>query len=312
MRRLIVLVALATLACEAERRPVTSPSVRRDAGAQAGDAGAPPGDAAATDDAAAPPLDGATGLDAGAALDGAAVLDATTTLDAGSVRDAGSVPDASAPDASVPPDRVLITWAEGGIPPNTDPYLIDSIQPLVDTLARTHAVDQSDMWPADTARYALIIWFNPCARVGGPTGIAPAIAASARAFVERGGRLLITGETNFAPYRGYAGQPSNEAIDRWLEAAGVPIRLDAPLAGAQTCGAITHPLMAGVSGLTHDLSNDLEVGAPGQYLRCSSDAASPLGCGEVVVMGDVFTITHYASSHERFIRNLVDTPAGCP
>lgn len=308
MRLLIVLVALATLACEAERRPLTTPSVRRDASALAGDGGVPPGDAAATDDAAAPRLDGATGLDAGAALDGAARLDGSTPIDAGSTRDASAAPDAAAP----PPDRALITWAEGGIPPNSDTYLIDSIQPLVDTLARTHAVDQSDTWPADTSRYALIIWFNPCARVGGPTDIAPAIAASARAFVERGGRLLITGETNFAPYLGYSGQPSNEAIDRWLAGAGVPIRLDAPLTGAQTCGAITHPLMAGVSSLAHDLSNDVQVGAPAHYLQCSSDAVSPLGCGEVVVMGDVFTITHYATSHERFIRNLVDTPAGCP
>lgn len=225
-----------------------------------------------------------------------------------SARDGGGETDATDAGSTTPwssRDKALVYSGNGAIPPRSGRYLIESIEDLTSTLTAAGLdVMETDVLPGDLDTYRLLFWYCPAAALDSPSRIDAATIAAIGSYIEGGGRLVVTGETNFPAYEGYEGQRSNDALDAMFAELGIPIRLNGELDGMLSCAEPAHPLMESVEGLSYDLANELSVASPAAWLQCSTAAAHPMGRGDVVVLGDLHPVSTWAGTHERFILNL--------
>lgn len=218
---------------------------------------------------------------------------------------------AATDDSEGPPPlggEVLVFEGGGGMSSNSGAYLINGIDDLIDTWEGLgHPVTVSSDWPSDPTPFGLVIWYLPGSDDDGRDQPSPDLLDDLEDWLHRGGRLVMAGDANTS-YGGYSLQTGNDTIDRIAAGWGLPMALNADVPGDRACAPSGHPLMDGVSGISWYASNSLEVAAPAQWLACDALAVASVGCGEVVIIGDVNPVSDGPSRSNGFVDNLVTVP----
>ena len=219
--------------------------------------------------------------------------------------DAGSTVDAG-PAGFASRDRVVVTWAAGGVPPGANRYLAppsDSFEAFVEAQGLT--LESGPEWPSDPDGVRVLLWVMPYANEAEPALPSAADVERVTAYLSGGGRLVVVGDRGFSAIDGYSGFQSQDGVDALLEQLGVGVRLaEESLPDQLPCGAPSHPLA--VASLSQPAGESLEVIEPATWLSCSGAAYQAHSGGEVIVVGD--SQTFFTGSNDDFSSKVLTVP----
>ena len=205
-----------------------------------------------------------------------------------------------------------VLWLElgGNLRSDSGSYLIDGIDEL-EQVVKKHGSEVTLVteWPEDPTPYSVAIWTLPGSDNDGKEGqVEQALLDELDIWIsQRGGRLVMAGDYN-GSYNGYDIRAGNDQIDQIAKDWGLSMAINQTLPGEKNCNPdSSHPLYPS-QGVSWYASESLSVADPAVWLDCSSLAVQEMGCGDVVVMGDVNPISDGAERADAFIKELIQEP----